>query len=109
MLSMLVNSIVAKHMFQEEEGIEIRVFHCGSIIEDTDIRVIHLIVSDKEKGWSENSFFCVFGLRRGVLLEGRKARFYLRDKIVMVDVASADNDHVVTIVVSGMEISKMVD
>jgi hypothetical protein len=27
----------------------------------------------------------------------------------MVDVASADNDHVVTIVVSGMEISKMVD
>jgi hypothetical protein len=105
MFSMLVNSIVPKHMFQELKGIVVWVFDRGSIIEHTHIGVVHLIISNVEKSWSENGFFSVLLLFTGCLLHNLEVVIYLGNKLFMVDIAHSDNYQVFSIIISFVEFS----
>lgn len=50
MLSIVLDVVVGEDSLEELESVVVRVSISGSIEEDTDVRVDHLIISDHEKG-----------------------------------------------------------
>jgi len=55
MTSILINPILAEYVLKEEEGIVVLILNSWSIVENTNIGVNHLIVTDEEDGWNVNS------------------------------------------------------
>jgi hypothetical protein len=51
-LSMLVNSVLSENVLEEQESVVVLVLNGWSIIEDSNVGVIHLIISDEEHGWN---------------------------------------------------------
>lgn len=49
-LSIVLDVVVGEDSLEELESVVVRVSISGSIEEDTDVRVDHLIISDHEKG-----------------------------------------------------------
>jgi len=106
--SVFVNAIASEQILKKEEGIVIGIFDGRSIVEDTNIRVNHLVVSDEHKGGNVDGFFLAKYLSRCLLRKALESRWNLRDKLIMVDVTSTNNNDVVTEVVSGVEITKVI-
>jgi len=61
MFSVLINSVSTEHVLHEGESEEILVSDAWSIIEDTNVRVDHLIISDHEKSWDVDWSLGVLG------------------------------------------------
>ena len=107
-LSMLVDSVGSEHVLQEEETIVILVLDTWSIVEDSDVTVVHLIISDEENGWDVDSLFGVLGWDSCVLWEGSKVLLNGINDRVVGNITGGDDDHVVTVVVSGVVVSELV-
>jgi len=66
MFGMLVNSVASEHVLHEGESEVVLVFDSWGVIEDTDVRVDHLIISHHEKSWDINWLLGVFGWDGGL-------------------------------------------
>jgi len=49
-VSILVDSVLAEYVLQKEESIIVRVLNGRGVIEHSNIRVYHFIISDEKKG-----------------------------------------------------------
>lgn len=107
-LSMLVDSVGSEHVLQEEETVVVLVLDAWSVVEDTDITIVHLIISDEEDGWDVDSLIGVLGWNGGVLWEGSEVLLNGVHDRVVGDVTCGNDHHVVTEVVGGVVISEMV-
>ncbi len=57
---MLINAIVTEHVLQKKEGVIIGILDGRSIVENTNVAVYHLIVSDEqESGDVDGSFLAL--------------------------------------------------
>jgi len=79
------------------------------IVEDTDVRVDHLIISDEEDGWDVDSFFSVLSRHTGGLWEGREGGVNGFNNLLVRNVSGSDDDHIVSVVVGGVEVSQVIN
>jgi len=66
---MLINAIVTEHVLEEEECIIVGILDGGSIVEDTNVGVDHLVVSDEEKSGDIDGAILVLYLASSLLRE----------------------------------------
>jgi hypothetical protein len=107
--SMLVDSIVAKDVLEQLEGVEVRVLNGGSVVEDSHIRVDHLVVTDEHESWNVNRTLSVLLLRRGQLRKVLEGVLNLVNELVVVNVTSTNNNDVVSNVVRSVEVANVVN
>jgi len=109
MFSMLINSIRSEHVLQEKEGVVVLVLDSWGIVEDTNVRVDHLVISDEEKGWDVNSLFTVLSSNSGGLWQGRESLFDSLDNLVVGNITSGNNDDVISEVVGSVVVSQVIN
>lgn len=107
-LGVLVDSVRAEHVLQQQEGVEVLVSGGWGIVEHTDVGVIHLIVSDHEQAWDVDWLLSVSGWYVGALWQRVEVLLNGINDLVVVDVSSGDDSDVVSIVVGGVEVSDVV-
>jgi hypothetical protein len=108
MFSVLVDSVSTEHVLHELESEVILVFDSWSIIEDTNVRVDHLIISDHEKSWDVDWLLCVLGWDGGLEWEGREVLFNGVNDLGVVDITGGNDDDVLTNVVSSIVVSEVI-
>lgn len=108
MLSVLVNSVGAEHVLKEKEAIVVLVLDGRSIVEDTNVGVDHLVVSDEEDRRSVVRLLGVLGGDLGLLGKSGEGLLNLLDDLSVVDVSGGNDDKVVTVVVGGVVLSEVV-
>jgi len=50
MLGMLIDSVGTEHVLKEEERVVVLVLHTGGVVEDSNVGVVHLVISHHEEG-----------------------------------------------------------
>ena len=96
-------------MLEKQESVVILMLDTWSIVEDTNIRVVHLIVTNKHKGGNVNSFVTVWSCAGCGLADRLECVVNLANEFFMVDITSTNNYKVVTEVVSSVVTSKVVN
>lgn len=96
-------------MLQEKEGVVVLVLDSWGIVEDTNVRVDHLVISDEEKGWDVNSFLTVLSSNSGGLWEGRESLLDSLDNLVVGNFTSGNNDDVISEVVGSVIVSQVIN
>lgn len=109
MFSMLINSIRSEHVLQEKEGVVVLVLDSWGIVEDTNVRVDHLVISDEEKGWDVNSLLTVLSSNSGGLWKGRESLLDSLDNLVVGNITSGNNDDVISEVVGSVVVSQVIN
>ena len=99
-LSVLVDSVGAEHVLEEQESVVVFVLDGGSIVEDTDVRVDHLIITDEEERGSQERSLGVNGFHGGGLGNASEGLVNLVNELVVVDGTGSNNNDVITEVVS---------
>lgn len=107
-LSVLVHSVGTEHMLQEEEAVVVLILHRGSVVEDTNVGVNHLVISDEEDGRSVVRLLGVLGGDIASLGKGGEGLLNLLDDLGVVHITSGNDDDVVTEVVGGVELSEVI-
>lgn len=107
-LGVLVNSVRAEHVLQEKEGVVVLVLHRGSIIEDTNVGVDHLIVSNEEDRGRVDGLLGVLGGGLAGLGQGGEGLLNLFDDLGVVHVTGGNDDKVVAEVVGGVVSSEVI-
>lgn len=102
MLGVLVNSVGAKHVLEEHEGVEVLVLHGGSIVEDSNVGVVHLVITDEHEGRNVDSLIHVLSDTGGGLGDRLEGVVNLINESGVIDVTSSDDDKVVTEVVGSL-------
>jgi hypothetical protein len=109
MLSVLVDSVGAEHVLEEEECVVVLVLDAGGVVEDTDVGVVHLVITDEEEGRCVDSLVGVGLGASGDLGDVSERLVHHIDELFVGDVAGTNNNEVVTEVVLGLELSKVVN
>ena len=94
MLSILLDIVVTNHMLQELEGVVVLVARGRGIVEDTNVGVVHLIVTHHEESGNVDAWVGVGLFCGGFILDGAEALVDELDEKVMIDATSANNDDV---------------
>ena len=94
-------------MFKQKESIVVLVLDGGGIIEDRNVGVVHLIITDHHEGGDENAFVFIGGCAGGGLADAVESLVDLVNKLLMADVSCADNDDIVAEVVRSLELSEI--
>jgi len=97
-LGVLVNSVRSEDVLEESEGVVVFVVDGGGIVENSNVGIVHLIVSNEKERGSENAFL-VSRVEGGGLLHGTESLVALVNERLVVDASSSDNNHVVSEVV----------
>lgn len=108
MLGVLVNSVAAEHVLEEQEAVVVLILDAWGIVEDTNVRVDHLIISDEQKSWDVDWLLGVQSWDIGGLWKGGESVLNGIDDLVVGNVTSSNNDDVVTIVVGGVVVSDVI-
>lgn len=109
MLSMLVNTVGSKNVLEKQECVVVLVLDGGGVVEDTDVRVVHLVITDEEQGWRVNSLVGVSLDASGGLGNVSEGLVDLVDKLLVADVAGTDDDEVITEVVGSLELTEVIN
>lgn len=107
-LSMLVDSVSAEHVLEEQEAVVVLILDAWGIVEDTNVGVDHLVISDHQKSWDVNWLLGVQSWDVGGLWKGGEGVLDGIDDLVVRNVTSSNNDDVVTVVVGGVVVSEVV-
>jgi hypothetical protein len=107
--SMLIDSVGAEHVLEEQEGVEVLVLSRWGIIEDSNVWVDHLIISHEENWWSIDWLVSTSESSSGGLWKPSKVLVYLFTEFIVVNITSSNNNDVITEVMGGVEISEMVN
>lgn len=86
-------------MFQQQEAIVVLVLDTWSIVEDTDIRVNHLIITNEKECWDINWLFCVGSWDVGLCRYRMEGLLDLVNDLLVTDIASGNDNHVLSIIV----------
>ena len=95
--SVFVNSVGAHHALEKQERVVVWVLDGWGIVEDTNVGVIHLVVTDHHQGWAIDALIRSNGRLRGLLSNSVKSVVNLVDKLLVVHSTSSNNDDVVTV------------
>ena len=98
-LSMLVNSVIAEHPLKELEAPIVFILHSRSVIEDADIGIVHLIVTNEEESWSIDWLFSISTRSISSLWHIGEVLLNQINQVIVIVMASSDDNHVVSIVV----------
>jgi hypothetical protein len=110
MSSVFVNAVITEHILEEEEWVIVGILDWRSVVEDSNIAVNHLIITNEEQGGDidgslfANYLFSSWGLF-GKALESTRN---LTHEFIVVNIACTDNNNVVSEVVSGMEVTNVI-
>ena len=99
MLSVLLDVVVTDHVLQKLEGVVVLVVDGWSVEEDTNVGVVHLIITHHEKSGHVDALVVV-SRGGGLLLDAAEGLLNLANESVVVDGTSTDDDHVFAEVVS---------
>ncbi len=80
----------------------------GSIVEDTNVRVVHLIVTDEHQSRNVNTLITVRLGCCGGFADAVESVVNLTNKLLVINVSSTDYNEVVTKVVGSLVGSKIV-
>lgn len=109
MLSVVLNVVGAEHVLEQIEGIVVLILDRGSIVENSNIRVVHLIVTDHENGRAVDGLLGVLRRNSAVLgKSGESLRHCVTDGL-MANVTSGNDSHVVSIEVGSVELTDLID
>jgi len=103
-LGINIDLVVAEHSLQEQETVEVLVFPAGSVVEHTDRRVDHLVVTDHEEARVEDGLLEV---QNGAVRSTGHVREVLLcevNQLLVVNGTGSNDHHVLTKVVSGVEV-----
>lgn len=106
-LSVLVDSVGAEHVLKQQESIVVVVLDGGSVVENSHVGVVHLVVSDKQQSRNVNRLLRVDS-GSAELGEGAEVVVDLLHKRLVVHIASSNHHQVVSVVVVSMEFSDVV-
>jgi hypothetical protein len=90
--SMLVDSEGAKHVFQKEESIVVLMLDARGVVEDSDVRVVHLIITNEHKSWDVHVLVQVGSGGSSSLAHRLESVVYMVNKLFVVDVAGTDDN-----------------
>lgn len=90
-------------MLEQQECVVVLVFDAGGIVEDGNVGVVHLVITNKHESGGEDSGILVGSRAGSSLANAVEAVVNLIDELVVVDVTSTNNNEVVTVVVGGLE------
>jgi hypothetical protein len=107
-LGVLVDSVRSEHVLQEEETVVVLVLDTWSVVEDSNVRVVHLVISDEEDGWDIDGLLGVLGWSNSVLWERSKVLLNGVNDGVVGHITGGDDDHVVTVVVGSVVVSEVI-
>lgn len=107
--SILIDSVGAEHVLEQIESIIVLVLERWSIVENTNIGVDHLVISDHKDSWDVDGSLGVLGWDVSSLGKGSESLLNLLDDLAVVDLTSGNDDDVVTVVVGSVVISEHVD
>ena len=96
MLSVLLDVVVTDHVTEELEGVVVLVVDRGSVVEDTNVGVVHLIVTHHQESGNVDTLVSVRLLNSSFLLDAAEGLLDLTDEVVVLDGTSSNNDHLVT-------------
>jgi hypothetical protein len=85
------------------------VLDAGGVVEDTDVGVVHLVITDEEEGRCVDGLVSVGLGASGDLGDVSERLVHHVHKLFVGDVAGTNDDEVVTEVVLGLEIGKIVN
>ena len=88
-------------MLEQLEGVILMVNTRG-IVEDTDIDVLHLIVTHKEENWSVDKLVRVWANSFNIFGDRAKGSVDLVDESVVINSTSANDDDFIISVVSSV-------
>lgn len=88
-------------MLQQKETVVVLVLNGGSIVEYTNVRVDHLVVTNPEQGRHVHVLLRVGALTGGGLRDRLESVVDLVDEGLVVDIAGSNNNEVITEVVLG--------
>jgi len=97
-LGVLVDSVASEDVLEESEGVVVFVVDRGGVVEDSNVGVVHLIISDKEERRGVDALI-VGRVKSGGLLHGSKGLVALLDEGFVGNGTGSNNDHVVSEVV----------
>lgn len=101
----VIHDVVGRENFLEElESVVVGMSKSRSVVEDSDVGIDHLIISDHEKGRVVNGSFGVSSGDGGGLGEGREVGLNEVDELGVRNVSGTDNDDVLSKVVVRMEV-----
>ena len=89
---MLVDSEGTKHVFQKEESIVVLMLNARSVVEDSDVRVVHLIVTNEHKSWDVHVLVQVGSSSSSSLAHRLESVVYMVDKLFVVDIAGTNDN-----------------
>ena len=90
--SMLVDSEGTKHVFQKEESIVVLMLNARSVVEDSNVRVVHLIVTNEHKSWDVHVLVQVGSSSSSSLAHRLESVVYMVDKLFVVYVACTNDN-----------------
>ena len=90
--SMLVDSEGTKHVFQKEESIVVLMLNARSVVEDSNVRVVHLIVTNEHKSWDVHVLVQVGSISSSSLAHRLECVVYMVNKLFVVDVTGTNDN-----------------
>ncbi len=108
MLGVLIDPVRAEHVLQEKEAIVVLVLDGGSVVEDTNVGIDHLIVAGEEHSRDVDRLLGVLDRGGGLLRERGEVLVDRLNKGFVVKVAGTDYNDVVTEVVCGVVVTKVI-
>lgn len=108
-LGVLVNSVRTENVLEQQETVVVGVLDAGSIVEHADVAVVHLVVTDEQHAGRVDVLLTVGSGSGGSLADGVESTLHLLDELVVVDVASGDDDNVVTEPVGGTVVLEIIN
>ena len=101
-LSMLIDSVVAEHPLEELEAPVVFILHTRSVIEDADVGIVHLIVTDEQQSWGVDWLLSISTRSISSLWHIGEVLLNEVNQVIVIVISSSDDHHVVSIVVVGM-------
>ena len=78
-----------------------------SIVENSNVGIVHLIISYKLKSWNKNRFFCTFSCNRGSFWKRSKSLWNCINNLFMRNFSCSYNYDIISIIVGCMIIFQM--
>lgn len=108
MLGVLLDVEVTKDVLEEEEAVVVGVSESWRVVEDSNIRVNHFVVTDEKERRSIDCSLAVGLFYVSSLCDSSKVLVDSIHKGIVVDGSSSNNDEVVTEIVGGLEVGEVI-
>jgi len=92
MLGVLVDSERAEHMLEEKESVVVLMLNAWGIVEHTDVRVIHFVITDEHEGGYVDVLVSVGAGGGSSFANTLESVVNLADELLVINVTSSDDN-----------------